>query len=151
MSKDSGVEYKFIRGHAELLNVMQQSAARHDETYASLPPDAGSDKETRDTDMNVSEPVSISPTSTTHQGHAAVQGLLPWLVTTSTSQSPAHQDAGRRIEQEAEIKEVSSWELVRVWETVGVSKPYDDKVLDERASGVVVSMADYRKNHIKNG
>jgi hypothetical protein len=151
MSKDSGVEYKFIRGHAELLSVMQQSAARHDEKFSVLPPDAGSDKESRDTDTNVSEPVSISPTSTTHQGHAAVQSLLPFFITTSTSQSPAHQDSGWRIEQEAEIKEVSSWELVRMWDTVSFGTPCDDKVLDERASGVVVSMADYRKNHIKNG
>jgi hypothetical protein len=150
MSKDTGTEYRFIRGHAELLNVMQASQARHDETYDSLPPDAGSDKEPSETDTNVSEPVSVSPTSTTHQGHAAVQSLLPWLVTTSTSQSPA-MDAGERMEQETRDKDASTWELVSVYDDVGVNAPYDGKMLDEYASGVVISMADYRKNHIKHG
>jgi len=147
MSTDNEVEYRFIRGHAELLNVMKASQARHDETYAALPPDAdGSVNEQSISNKNDSDPVDISPTPEHTVSYGGDNLELP-LVVSGITDSPNEASGTDATSTSDDARgALSRWELVKVYDGP-IHEASDGKELDELSECVVISLAEYRRTH----
>lgn len=130
---DGEVEYRFIRGHAELLNMVRDASIAHQERFKDLPPDASSDSSTETNGTNVSEPVSPAPTSSKVDECSVPQSQQLSLVEYGTSQGS---DQAMRPEQ-------VRMKLVAMYEYVGVGDIVEE--VAGSGGGVVISLEEYRR------